>query len=198
MVEKAHLWEDQMRTGVISKAKTWLALQTTIWRTLCYPLNALHLTQQQSEKIMSPVLNQALSAMGVCRTYPRDLVFSPTKYSRLGIKHIHTLQEIGRLKDLIHHTYTNSTTVQLYRTSLEYLILELGISTNVTMISYEKYHYLATNSIVKNTWEFLNRHNISFDHDITVPKNTLYDISIMLQLCNHNPSPKEPESINQC
>jgi hypothetical protein len=115
MAEKAQLWADQMRTGVIKKAETWLALQTTIWHTLCYPLNALNLTQQQCEKIMSPVLNQALPAMGVCHTYPRNLVFSPTKYAGLGIKHIHTLQEIGRLKDLIQHTYTNSTTGQLYR-----------------------------------------------------------------------------------
>jgi hypothetical protein len=43
---------------------------------------------------MAPVINYALPAMGVCHNFPRDLVFSSTKYCKIGIKHIHTLQEI--------------------------------------------------------------------------------------------------------
>jgi hypothetical protein len=43
MLEKSLLWADQMRTGIIRKDETWLALQSTIWRTLCYPLNATFL-----------------------------------------------------------------------------------------------------------------------------------------------------------
>jgi hypothetical protein len=95
LVEKAIIWADQMRTGVITEAEAWLALQTTIWHTFSYPLNALNLTQKQCEQIMSPVLKYALPAMGVCGTFPRDLVFSPTTYSGLGIKHLYTMQEIA-------------------------------------------------------------------------------------------------------
>jgi hypothetical protein len=47
MLEKSILWADQMRTGVIRKDETWLALQSTIWRTLCYPLNATNLSETQ-------------------------------------------------------------------------------------------------------------------------------------------------------
>jgi hypothetical protein len=134
MIEKANLWADHMRTGIITKAETWLALNSTIWRTFSYPLNALNLSKKQCEQIMSPVLNYALPAMGVCRTFPRDLVFSPIKYAGLGIKHIYTLQEIARLKDILQHTYDNTTTGKLYRTSLEHLILEIGISTDLSYI----------------------------------------------------------------
>jgi hypothetical protein len=35
LVEKALLWADHMRTSIIRKNETWLALQTTIWRTFC-------------------------------------------------------------------------------------------------------------------------------------------------------------------
>jgi hypothetical protein len=147
---------------------------------------------------MSPVLKYALPAMGVCRTFPRDLVFSPTTYSGLGIKHLHTLQEIARKKDIIHHTYIDSTTGKLYRTSLEFLLLELGISTNISKIDYNRYHILATNSLIKNTWEFLNKHNIHIEHDITIPKNTIRDINLMQEFCKKNPSVEELEAINQC
>jgi hypothetical protein len=80
-----------MCTGVIKKSETWLALNSTIWRTFSYPLNATNLTKT------SPVINHALPAMGICRNFPRALVFSPTKYAGLGIKHLYTVQEIARL-----------------------------------------------------------------------------------------------------
>ncbi len=32
LLEKATLWAKQMRTGVIRKDETWLALQSTIWK----------------------------------------------------------------------------------------------------------------------------------------------------------------------
>jgi hypothetical protein len=38
LLEKAIIWADHMRTGVLTKAEAWLALQTMIWRTFCYPL----------------------------------------------------------------------------------------------------------------------------------------------------------------
>jgi hypothetical protein len=185
-------------TGVISKAETWLALQSTIWKTFSYPLNATNLMKAQCEKIMSPAINYALPNMGICRNFPRSLVFSPTNYSGLGIKHLHTLQEIVRIKDIIHHTYIKSTTGQLYRVSLEYLILELGMTTKLSSIHYSTYHMLVTNSLVKNTWEFLHAHNIDMEHDITVPKNRVDDRSIMMEFTKYNPSTSELEAINHC
>jgi hypothetical protein len=86
MIEQAQLWADHMHTGVIRKDETWLALQSTIWRSLCYQLNAVNLAKNQCKKIMSPVLNYALPAMGICRNFPRDVVFSSTQYCGIGVK----------------------------------------------------------------------------------------------------------------
>jgi hypothetical protein len=117
LLDKALQWADQMRTGVIRKDETWLALHSTIWRALSYPLNAVNITKAHWEKIMSPIINFALPTMGVCRNFPRDLVFSSYKFAGIGIRHLHTLQEIARLTDILHHTYINSTTGLLYHTS---------------------------------------------------------------------------------
>jgi hypothetical protein len=43
MKEKAIKWADSMRTGVIPKDDAWLAFNSTIWKTLLYPLPALRL-----------------------------------------------------------------------------------------------------------------------------------------------------------
>ncbi len=98
-------WADCMRTGRISREDTWLAFYSTLWKTLTYPLSALNISKEEHEKILAPVLTYLLPAMGVCRNFPRTLVFSSIKYMGLGLKHPFTIQEISRLKDVINHTF---------------------------------------------------------------------------------------------
>lgn len=62
-------WADAMRTGHISKNEAWLAVITTIWCSLSYPLAALRLTKPQWEEIMAPILRYCLPAMGICRNF---------------------------------------------------------------------------------------------------------------------------------
>jgi hypothetical protein len=147
---------------------------------------------------MAPVINYALPAMGICRNFPRALVFSSTDYAGLGIKHIHTLQEIARIKDVLQHTYTQTITGQLYRMSIEYLLLEIGMESNLTRINYNTYQHLATNCLIKNTWEFLQKNNIILEHDIMVPKNTTNDRQIMIKFRSAQPSAYEWTALNQC
>ena len=51
MREATIKWSDAMRTGKISKSDAWVALTSTIWSTLMYPLPALNLTKKQCEFI---------------------------------------------------------------------------------------------------------------------------------------------------
>jgi hypothetical protein len=102
----------------------------------------------------------------------------------LGIKHLHMLQEIAWIKDILNHTYSNTTTGQLFRTSLEYLLLELGMENDLSAVDYTKYHILATNCLLKSTWEFLSLHKIKLQHNIEVPKNTMNDRPLMLETRN--------------
>jgi hypothetical protein len=164
MLQKVLLWADNMRTGHIAKKDVWLSLTSTIWRTLCYPLSAVNLMKKQCDKLMSPLLNYALPALGVCRTFPRDLVFAPTKYMGLGIKHIHTVQEITRMIDILQHSSQNTLLGSLYKTSLSCLIIELGMIAPLHTIPYTTVHPLATTSLIKTTWEFIHQHQIELRH----------------------------------
>lgn len=62
-------WVDNLRTGRLSKEESWLALQSTILRTLAYPLPALRLTKAQCEAIMSPLLRYCLPSLGISRNF---------------------------------------------------------------------------------------------------------------------------------
>jgi len=69
MQDLAFKWADGMRSGLLPKDDAWLAFNSTIWKSLTYPLPALNLSKAECEKIMMPVLQYLLPALGVCRNF---------------------------------------------------------------------------------------------------------------------------------
>jgi hypothetical protein len=198
MLDKAVKWADNMRTGRISKNEVWLAFSSTIWRTLCYPLPALNLTKKQCELIMTPLLKYLLPALGICRTFPRDLVFAPIKYMGLGVKHLYTVQEIGRIKEIISQSMQHNLLTSLYGISLSCLIIEIGLIAPLHTISYDTFGHLATPSLIKSTWEFLHKHDIEMRHDLTIKPPRHDDIPIMKLFIPEHPSREQLAILNRC
>ncbi len=114
MKEASIKWADQIRTGRLQRSEASLALHSTLWKTLAYPLPCTSLSKQQCEEIMAPALLQALPAMGVCRHFSRNVVHGTLSHMGLGIPRIHTLQETYRIKDMLHHSASDNFTGQLY------------------------------------------------------------------------------------
>jgi hypothetical protein len=52
---------------------------------------------------MRPIFFWGLPTMGIFRTFPQDIVFAPKLYMGLGFKHLHTEQELQRMKDIPQH-----------------------------------------------------------------------------------------------
>jgi len=73
-----------MVQGKLTKNEAWISLVYTLWRSLAYPLPTLNLTKDQCEKIITPANEFVLTAMGICRNFPRSLVFASEQYFRLG------------------------------------------------------------------------------------------------------------------
>jgi hypothetical protein len=188
---------DGLRTGKISRDEVWLALQSTIFPTLSYPLPALHMTKAQWEKNMSPLLQYCLPALGVCQNFPRKLVFAPYDYMGLNFLHLHMLQEIYRLKDIIFHSFNETLTGQLYTSSIELLLLELGCNSDYqwTLALVDK---LSTAALVKDTWIFLSHHKISLKHNIQLSLPWQQDQFIMVAFLALNPSLEDLIACNHC
>jgi hypothetical protein len=191
-------WADCMRTGRISREDAWLAFYSTIWKTLSYPLPALNLTREECDKIMAPILQYLLPAMGVCRNFPRALVYNSVKYMGIGIQHPYTIQEILRIKDMISHVHRCTITGKLYRTSFELLLLEIGMGSSLQCIPEEALDILATNCLVKSTCQFLKRYDLSLHHDIKLKPLREQDQFIMEALSALGPNTSELMSLNRC
>ncbi len=175
-------WTDHLRTGSLTKNEIWLALHSTILRTLTYPTPALRLSRIQWDAILAPLLRYCLPVLGVCRNFSRSLVFSTLDYMGLNIQHLHTLQEIARLKDIVLHTFNHTLTGRLYQASIELLFLELGSSQPLDRYDMEVLERLTTNSLVKSTILFLKQYNIVLKHSINFKLQRENDSTIMEQL----------------
>jgi hypothetical protein len=62
MKQKAKDWVSQMQAGNLTREELWTSLQTTIWRTLTYPLPCTQLTK-------NPV-KLCLACHGDLQTFP--------------------------------------------------------------------------------------------------------------------------------
>jgi len=79
----------------------------------------------------------------------------------LNFQHLSTLQEMGRLKDIIFHTFNDTLTGKLYRTSLEVFIKELGLCPyNQKLVTPTVTNAFTTDSLIKASMLFITQHNI--------------------------------------
>jgi hypothetical protein len=198
MKDSAILWADQMRTGKLSRTESWIAFHSTLWRSLEYPLPALNLTKKQCEEIMSPALNQFLPSIGVCRNFPRSIVFAPLTVGGLGIAHLYTTQETARITNIIDHTANMTDTGKLHLASLENLIIETGFGNNTLNIPYQYTSFLATDSLIKSTWQFLSENDITLKHNVTTPTYRENDKPLMQVLYDSGVRDVDLFAINKC
>jgi hypothetical protein len=106
---------------------------------------------EECDRIMAPILRYFLPAIGVCRNFPRTLVYNSNQYFGLGIKNLFTTQEILRLKDILSHVYQRTMMGKLYKNSLELLIIEMGLGMDLKAIPQDVLITLTTDTLIKST-----------------------------------------------
>jgi hypothetical protein len=147
---------------------------------------------------MAPALEYALSAMGICRHFPRALVFAPEKFFGLGTPHLYTIQEIYRLSDLILHNTKETMTGLLSKSTLELLIIELGSTIDLHLLPFTQLQGLVSNSLIKSTWEFLHIHSIRLCHNISLSAPRKDDVNIMTVFYQQHLPSDILEQLNKC
>lgn len=107
----------------------------------------------------------ALNALGICRNMLHDIVYGPKKYQGMGLKHPYTTMGIAHIRFILENCRSNSDLGKNFRINLECLKLEVSVGGSILSHCFSDYCVLATNGIVKHTWQFL------FEHQMTVKEN---------------------------
>jgi hypothetical protein len=104
----------------------WLALRSTIWKNLEYPLTCTTLTEKQCEQIMRPAMSSGLAKSHICRSFPTSLLHAGSEALGAGLSHLFTVQCIARLSTLLSHSPVWSITSLLVWAAMEVVLQEAG------------------------------------------------------------------------
>ena len=92
--EKADAFAEHVRTGFVTRDEAWHALNTTIMKTLEYPMEAISLNRKHWDYIMAPILRAVLPRSGIVRSFPRDVLYGPDSCSGLRVFHPYFKQNL--------------------------------------------------------------------------------------------------------
>jgi hypothetical protein len=124
---KTEEFADCIRTGFVTRDEAWTALNSTIMKTLEYPMDAINLSKQQWDYIMKPLLKSTLPKAGIVRSFPRDILYSPSNFTGMGLMHPFYKQNLRHLELVLGETLRPSITAELLSAALEQLRLESGL-----------------------------------------------------------------------
>jgi hypothetical protein len=164
LLGKSKEFAECIRTGRMTRTDAWYAFNFTVMKTLEYPMVATTLTEDEWNKVMSPLLAAALPTSGINRKYPFVIVYSPLKFQGLGIIHPFYRQEINHLSSILQETSMPSITGDLLRANMEQLRLEVGLGGSLGDWSYSRYGTLATNCWIQTLWNFCSNNEVAI-HD---------------------------------
>jgi hypothetical protein len=70
MLEASQKWAAQIKASNLRQMDAWLALRSTIWKNLEYPLTCTTLNEKQCEQIMRPAVSAGLAKSHIYRSFP--------------------------------------------------------------------------------------------------------------------------------
>ncbi len=142
--------------GYLPHHLAWQACHWVIWPSLRYPLAVTFFSKSQALLITTGLYQMLLSCLGANRSYPLALWHSPAKFQGLGLPQHFWEQGIAELKLFLEFGNTNQPEHLLLQMSLEYLQLEVRISTLVLQSNFQIWGHLATDGWLKSLWGFLS------------------------------------------
>jgi hypothetical protein len=104
MPEASQKWAAQIKASNLRQMDAWLALRSTIWKTLEYPLICTTLTEKQCEQIMRPAMSAGLAKSHICRSFATSLIHAGAEALGAGLHHLFTVQCIACLSTLVSHS----------------------------------------------------------------------------------------------
>ena len=144
LLSKARKWRDSIWTRQIKPGDAWHCMNSTIMRTIEYPLVATNLSRRQCEQIMAPIFKFGLPKSKIQRNMPRALVYGSTRVQGLEVYHPHSTQLIEHLQAIMRHGCRNTPLGIKLRALIEGHALEMGTGTPIWELNYKKWSPLAT------------------------------------------------------
>jgi hypothetical protein len=169
-------------------------------KTLEYPLAAITLTKLQWDYILSPTITATLPRAGFVRTIKRDLVYGPEGTMGMEIRHPHVLQFLRQLGTVMHQMqHPTMITPQLMITTLEQVMLEVGIGGMLADILWDHVREYMTELWWRGLLVYLHQHEIHLHTPVgLLPTNTTQDSFLVSLFIQRGYRKADLRKLNEC
>ena len=137
MNDKAQGWLDRAKEGKLRRRDVWFLLEHQLWPKCGYGLCSLAAPWKELDGCMNNKWWQLLPLGGLIRTAPREMRDMNIGFYGACCPHVGVECFIAQVNKLLMHYGCASNNGLKLKVSLEYLIVELGISVQPLQESYE-------------------------------------------------------------
>jgi hypothetical protein len=168
MLQKSQKWAAQINESNLRQMDAWLALRSTIWKTMEYPLTYTALTEKQCEHIMRPEMSAGLAKSHICRSFPTLLLHAGSEALGACLSRLFTVQGIARMRTLVSHSPGGSITSLLLRAAMEEAPQEAGCGPSPWHPEGKAVLQVITKTWISSVMTFMADKCIGLHHNISM------------------------------
>ena len=153
MKEGAQEWIDKAKTGGLHRRYVWKMMDIQLWPRIGFGIcNNLAALATLQTCLLKEYYN-LLPLGGVVRSAPKGLRQLAPGFYGVGCPHPAIECVIAQLNKLLMHFGCSSGLALQLQTSLEYMIIELGMSGQPFQVNFDKFGVLVSHCWMKTVWE---------------------------------------------
>ena len=160
MQKKADEWIGRAKDSHLGRRDIWFLLERQLWMGLRYGLCCNSSPWKKLETALKKQWHQLIPMGGVIRSSPLLLRQLDPGFFGIGCPHVGVECFVEQTAKLLMHCGYPSSIGHGYKVSLEYVILELGMSFQPLQLSYQMYSKRLTNCWLKSLWEKCYKFNV--------------------------------------
>ena len=198
-VNDINSWNGKMMEGSIYKRAAHKALNSTIYRTVCYRLPATQFNPSQCKQINFSLHRNILSRMGINSKLPNAYRYAPTTMNGMGFMDTRLEQCILHIMEYIQNAGRTTLTGETLTAELELCHLHCGLSENLFDLDYNSYEFLLPESELKFLLRECHHYGILLVGDYTRPtQQRTNDFFLMDKLLESTFTKEEISKVNMC
>ena len=155
-------WNEVITKSRLPAALNLQALMSRIHKKILYPLPATTLTQIQLQRASNMLYKKSLPKCGIIRTFPIRFRTLPCKFFGLGLPDLYLEMQIGKLKEFLQQSNSNTVLGQQLQFNLEDMQLRTGVQGLILNYNHNKYSPLVYSGWLAHMWKFTSEMGYQF------------------------------------
>jgi hypothetical protein len=153
MQKKGAAWKDMVKVGKLSRRNVWFMMDKQFWPRISFGLCAVPATFHELSECLMKIYYEIHPQGGIRRTARRGTRQLAAGFYGVGCPHPAIECLVAQLNKLIMHYGSPSCLGINMQTSVELLVIELGLSTQPFVEDYDACQHWVTPSWLKSVWE---------------------------------------------